>query len=68
MTDVNKVFITKEVADSLDLSTAYLLRLAKKLLEEGELTSKDFREAGKRNYIFNENAVEIIGKNLTRKG
>jgi DNA-binding IscR family transcriptional regulator len=34
MEDVNKVFITKEVSDLLDINPSYLIRLAKKLSEE----------------------------------
>lgn len=67
MSDVNKVFITKEVADKLDLNSAYLIRLAKSLIEDGKLDVTDVRAAGKRNYIFNEKAVQVIKNNLKRK-
>lgn len=67
MSDVNKVFITKEVADKLDLNSAYLIRLAKSLIENGQLDVTDVRAAGKRNYIFNEKAIQVIKNNLKRK-
>lgn len=67
MSDVNKVFITKEVADKLDLNSAYLIRLAKSLIEDGQLDITDVRAAGKRNYIFNEKAIQVIKNNLKRK-
>ncbi|WP_434794657.1 hypothetical protein TPDSL_17710 [Terrisporobacter petrolearius] len=67
MSDVNKVFITKEVADKLDLNSAYLIRLAKSLIEDGQLDVTDVRAAGKRNYIFNEKAIQVIKSNLKRK-
>ncbi len=67
MVDVNEAFITKEVADKLSLNPAYLIRLAKKLLENGELSDTDMRPAGKRNYIFNEKAIEKIAESLKRK-
>lgn len=67
MIDVTKVYITKEVAEKLDLNASYLIRLAKTLLENGEIDSNDMRSAGKRNYIFNDKAVESIEKSLKRK-
>lgn len=67
MSDVNKVFITKEVADKLDLNSSYLIRLAKSLIEDGQLTNSDVRAAGKRNYIFNEKSIQVIKNNLKRK-
>ncbi|MGL5086720.1 MAG: hypothetical protein ACRC68_13530 [Clostridium sp.] len=48
MTDVRKVFVTKEIADELDVNPSYLLRVAKQMnLEENEM-----RDTGKRNYLF----------------
>ncbi|MBZ9693202.1 AraC family transcriptional regulator [Clostridium sp. M14] len=67
MTNVNDVFITKEVSDKLDLSPAYLIRLAKKLQDEGLISNVDMRSAGKRNYIFSTEALEVIKNNLKRK-
>lgn len=66
MADVNEIYITKEVAEQLDINTSYLIRLAKKLFEEGKITNKDMRAAGKRNYLFNSTAVEVIRENLKR--
>lgn len=62
MTDVKKVFITKEVADQLGLNASYLIKLAKKM----NLSDSEMREAGSRNYLFSEEAVEKLknrGKN-----
>lgn len=56
MSDVRKVFITKEVAQMLDINPSYLLRLAKNM----NLPPNEMREAGKRNYLFSEEAVEKL--------
>ena len=58
MNDVRKVFITKEAAEQLDLNPSYVIRLGKKIgLKEHEM-----REAGNRNYLFTEEAVEKLRK------
>lgn len=62
MSDVREVFVTAEVAKILDITPAYLIRLAKQL----GLSESQFREAGKRNYIFSDDAIEIIKNNLKR--
>ncbi len=56
MSDVRKVFITAEVSDILDMTPAYLIRTAKSM----SLSKDEFREAGKRNYLFSESAVEKL--------
>lgn len=56
MTDVRKVYITKEVAELLGINPSYLLRLAKSM----QLSPSEMREAGKRNYLFSEEAVEKL--------
>lgn len=56
MTDVNKVFITREVAEKLNLTPTYLIKLAKKI----GLNDTEMREAGSRNYIFSEEAVKKL--------
>lgn len=56
MTDVRKVYITKEVAERLGINPSYLLRLAKSM----QLSPSEMREAGKRNYLFSEEAVEKL--------
>jgi len=56
MTDVRKVFITKEVAEILNINPSYLLRLAKSM----KFSPSEMREAGKRNYLFSEEAVEKL--------
>jgi hypothetical protein len=58
MADVRKVFVTKEVADMLNLSNSYTIKLAKKI----GLSESEMREAGIRNYLFNESAVEKLKK------
>lgn len=62
MSDVREVFVTAEVAKILDITPAYLIRLAKQL----GLSKSQFREAGKRNYIFSDDAIEVIKNNLKR--
>lgn len=62
MTDVKKVFITKEAADQLGLNASYMIKLAKKM----NLSDDEMREAGPRNYLFSEEAIEKMknrGKN-----
>jgi len=56
MTDVQKVFITKEVADKVGLNPSYLIKLAKKI----GLNKNEMREAGSRNYLFSEEGVKKI--------
>lgn len=62
MSDVREVFVTAEVAKILDITPAYLIRLSKSL----NLSESQFREAGKRNYIFSNDAIEVIRSNLKR--
>lgn len=62
MSDVREVYVTAEVAKILDITPAYLIRLAKNL----SLSESQFREAGKRNYLFSNDSVEIIKSNLKR--
>lgn len=66
MCDVNKVYTTSEIADRLDLNSAYLLRVVKEMLEKNELTNKDVRAAGKRNYIFNTKALDALKKKFNK--
>lgn len=56
MTDVRKVFVTREVAEILKINPSYLLRLAKSM----NFGPHEMREAGKRNYIFSEEAVKKL--------
>lgn len=56
MADVREIFVTAEVAKILDLTPAYVIRLAKDM----DLNETEFREAGKRNYIFSKEAIEKI--------
>lgn len=59
MADVREVFITREVADRLNLTPTYLIKLAKKI----GLNDQEMREAGKRNYLFSKEAIEKLEKN-----
>ncbi len=56
MTSVQDVFITREVAEKLNLTPTYLIKLAKKM----ELTDDEMREAGSRNYLFSKEAVQKL--------
>lgn len=58
MSDVKTVFITREVAEDLKLNASYVIKLARKL----ELNDSEMREAGSRNYLFSEEAVEKLRK------
>ena len=62
MSDVREVFVTAEVAKILDITPAYLIRLAKQI----NLSESQFREAGKRNYIFSDDAIDVIKSHLKR--
>lgn len=56
MNDVRNVYITSEVAAKVGVTPTYLIKLAKKVgLEEYEM-----REAGSRNYLFSQEAVEKL--------
>lgn len=66
MCDVNNVFTTSEIADKLDMNSAYLLRVVKVMIESGDLTTNDVRAAGKRNYIFNTKALDILKKKFNK--
>lgn len=67
MPNVNDVYITKEVADKLNINTSYLIRLAKGLLQCGKISPSDMRLAGKSTYIFNDRAITNIANSLKRK-
>lgn len=56
LTDVRKVFITREVAEQLGLTPTYLIKLAKKM----NFSEAEMREAGNRNYLFSEEALEKL--------
>jgi hypothetical protein len=56
VTDVREVFITREVADELNLTPTYLIKLAKRM----GLNETEMREAGNRNYLFSKEAVEKL--------
>ncbi len=58
MSNVKTVFITREVADMLELNPSYVIKLARKI----GLTDTEMREAGNRNYLFSEEAVRKLRK------
>lgn len=62
MSDVREVYVTAEIAKILDITPAYLIRLAKSL----NLSEAQFREAGKRNYLFSNDAVDVIKSSLKK--
>ena len=63
MSDVRDLFSTAEVSKALDITPAYLVRLAKSL----QLPESDFRGTSKGSYLFNRDAIEKIKSNLKRK-
>ena len=63
VSDVNTVFITREVADKLGITPTYLIKLAKKI----ELSQEEMREAGSRNYLFSEEGVQKLEYHLKKK-
>lgn len=66
MTDVRDVYVTSEVAKKLEISTQYCLKIAKEFKENGILSDSDLREAGKRNYLFSEFAVQKLKSHFTK--
>lgn len=56
MSDVRTVFTTSEVAEILEITPSYLLRLAQTMC----FSPAEFRSAGKRNYLFSQEAVEKL--------
>ena len=62
MSDVRKVFITKEVAEQLNLNPSYVIKLGKKI----QLSESEMREAGSRNYLFNDKAVSKLRKAIEK--
>ena len=56
VSDVRKVYITREVAEKLNLTPTYLIKLAKKI----KLNETEMREAGNRNYLFSEEAIQKL--------
>lgn len=56
MSDVRKVFVTSEVAMKFQITTAYLVRLAKKM----NFDESEFRETQKHTYLFSEEAVDKL--------
>ncbi|EOU1504478.1 hypothetical protein ACHM2L_15310 [Clostridium perfringens] len=66
MENVQKIKITSEVAKELDLNPSYLIRIAKELKKDEVITENDLRLAGKRNYLFNQRAINELRKKLNK--
>ena len=66
MENVQKIKITSEVAKELDLNPSYLIRIAKELKKDEVITENDLRLAGKRNYLFNQRAINDLRKKLNK--
>jgi hypothetical protein len=47
------VYITREVAEKLNITPTYLIKLAKRM----NLSDDEMREAGNRNYLFSKEAI-----------
>lgn len=60
MSDVRLTFVTKELADKFDMTSNYIIQVAKSL----NLNESEMREAGKRTYLFSVEAVKKIGVKL----
>ena len=56
MSDVRTVFTTSEVAEILEITSSYLLRVVQTM----HFTPEEFRSAGKRNYLFSQEAVDKL--------
>jgi len=56
MSNVQEVFITSEVAERLDITAPYLIRVAKEM----DFSDAEFREAKKHTYLFSKEAVEKL--------
>ena len=56
MSDVRTVYTTAEVAQILKITSSYLLRLAAAM----RFSPAECRRAGKRNYLFSQEAVEKL--------
>ena len=56
MSDVRMVYTTAEVAQMLQITSSYLLRLAADM----RFSPAECRRAGKRNYLFSQEAVEKL--------
>ncbi|MCU7192782.1 hypothetical protein GMA43_13775 [Turicibacter sanguinis] len=58
--DVRKVYTTVEVANKLDISPQHCLKIAKELYCDGKLSDFEFRDSGKRTYLFNDSAIKKL--------
>lgn len=58
---LDEVMTTNELAQKLDYNQAYILRLVKEHLTLG----KEYRSAGRRNYLFTPEAYKKLKKVLT---
>lgn len=58
--NVQQVFVTAEVARMLNYEPAHIIRVAKELAEQGILSKQEFRNAGPRTYLFNQEAIKKL--------
>ncbi len=63
MADVRKVFISSEVAEKLNLTSNYLITVAKTM----NFDESEFRVAGKRTHLFSEEAVKKLLERFSKK-
>jgi hypothetical protein len=63
VTDVRKVYVTREVGEKLNLTPTYLIKLAKRI----NLSESEMRPAGSRNYLFSEEALEKLLTHTLKK-
>lgn len=56
MADVREVFITREVAAQLGLTSSYTIKLGQKI----GLNEMEMREAGSRTYLFSKDAINKL--------
>jgi hypothetical protein len=63
MTDVRKVFISSEVAEKLNLTSNYLVTIAKTM----NFSEDEFRVAGKRTHLFSDEAVKKLSERFLKK-
>lgn len=66
MENVQKVYNTQEVAEKFNVTPTYIKKIGNYLLDYGYITNEDFRKAGKRGYLYNDKAVEEIGRKLNK--
>ncbi|MEW4192199.1 MULTISPECIES: hypothetical protein [Bacillus] len=59
---LSEIMTTSELAQKLEYNQAYVLRLVKEILTEGV----DYRSAGRRNYLFTNDALTKLQEHLNQ--